>query len=497
MPGNEQMALRLARDMGAGFVVTGAVYARADSVVLQSRILDTESGELARAVEEVTGLLSDPTGAVETMRQRTLGAVATLTDPRLASWASPGDQPPGLESYRLLAAGFDRFFTAGQRLQLGTDNSEATRLNRQAAVLFVEAAGTDSSFVAPLLWATFAYSNTGDRAARDSLLQALAQRSGLSAWERALVEFQLADARSDSEEAYRRAQALVELSPETEWSFLLGYAANNTRRYRTAINVLEGVDPDLGWIKDFPSYWHLRVVSRHSLGDHAKELEDVGQLRARFPGDRDVGRMELVALAALGRSDELLAGVREAVAIGDRRVTVWLDWVAQELLAHGHSNIAREVLEVGLAHFNAFPTGGDRVGRAARARLLQVAGMHDEAQSAWEQLLELNPESDVYRARLGILAARSGDRAKARRIDAWLAEFGTRTGSVVFELNGGALAWRARIAAQLNEPDLATALIREALDRGWPNSYPLLHAMQDLEPLFGHAGFSAVLRPLD
>lgn len=495
--GDEEVALRLARELGAGYVVSGALYAHGDSVVFEGRILAAGTGEVVRAVGEVGGLLADPASAVETLRRRMLGSMATLTDARLASWASPGDQPPDLESYRLLAAGFDRFFTASRRRQLGTDNAEADRLNRQAAELFVQAAGSDSGFVTPLLWAVFARENGGDRAAADSLLQALARRTDLSPWERALMEYQRAHARADREEAYRRARALVELAPESEWLYALATAAYDTRRYHAAIAALERVDPDRGWIKDFPSYWHLRIETRHSMGDHAGELRDVRELRARFPADRDVPRMELIALAALGRSDELLARVHTALATGDRRVTPWLAWLAQELIAHGHRKTAERVVEAGLDHFQAPPPAGDeRFWLAARARLLEAAGRWEAARSVWEGLAARHPENDEYAAHLGVLAARRGDRTEAERIDARL-RAAARGPGAVFDPNGGPLIWRARIAAQLGERERATALIGEALDRGMRHGYLLLHAVRDLDPLRGYAPYDELLRPRD
>lgn len=495
-PADERAALRLARQMGAGLVVSGAVYARGDSLDLRSRILATRSGEVARAVGEVTGPRSDPALAVETLRKRTLGALATLTDARLASWSSPGDQPPDLDSYRLLSAGFDRFFMAGRHRQLGTRDAEATRLNREASALFLRAAGPDSGFVTPLLWAVFARDNAGDVAAADSLIQALGHRRDLSTWERALLEYQAAHARADREETYRRARTLAQLSPGSEWLYALAIAAYDTRRYRDAIAALQRIDPDRGWIREFPSYWHLRIEARHSLGDHAAELADVQELRARFPADRDVPRMELVALAALGRSDELLGRVHTALATGDPRVTPWLDWLAQELLAHGHARTAREVVQAGLAYFGAPPPSADeRSWLAARARLLEMAGRWDAARSIWERLAARYPEHQEYRARLGVLAARRGDRAEADSIDAWLGGFGSSFGAGPFDVNGGPLIWRARIAAQLGERDRATALIRRALDGGMRHGYLLLHAVKDLDPLRGYPPFDALLRP--
>lgn len=492
--GEDPAAAALAHRLGASLLVTGAFYARGDSVVLQSRIVSVQTGEVLRAVDEVAAPKSAPDRGVEALRQHVLGALATLTDPRLASWPDPGDLPPGLESYDLFARGLDRFLAADRNRELATPDSESKALNREAATLFVEAAGPDSAFVEPLVWAVFALQNAGYDAAADSLLGALQQRTDLSAWDRALMELQVAFARRDFDEAYRRAQTVVELSPGSEWQFVLASVAYDGRRYHTAIAALERIDPDRGWIKDWSSYWHLRIEARHSVGDHERELADVKQLEARFPGDLDAPRMELLALAALGRSDQLMSRVREATASGNDHVTRWLAWISEACEAHGHEKTAEQVRSVGLAYFRAPPPAGrEEFWLASRARLLTESAQWDSARVIWERLAKEHPHTTEYQGRLGVLAARRGDRAEAARVDAWLQHVNPSD----FGDDGGSLLWRARIAAQLGERDHAIQLIHEALHLGLTHSYLLLHAEKDFDPLRSYPPFAALLKSRD
>ncbi|MGH7556675.1 MAG: hypothetical protein ACREMD_02605, partial [Gemmatimonadota bacterium] len=246
-------------------------------------------------------------------------------------------------------------------------------------------------------------------------------------------------------------------------------------------------------IRGFTSYWHLRIEARHALGDHARELEDVGRLRARFPEDPDLPRLEMNALAALGREDALLARIEAGRATGDERILPWLGWVVEELEAHGHPALADRVLERALSIQMSRSTGGNGAGfnDSQAARLLYLAGRWEEAGRLWERLAAENPEALEYRARLGVLAARQGDRAEAERVDKWLEQIDP----AAFDLRGGPLVWRARIATHLGERDQALRLLRQALEGGLRHGYLLLHVDVDLEPLRDERVFHGLIQP--
>lgn len=307
-----------------------------------------------------------------------------------------------------------------------------------------------------------------------------------------MLEYQLAERGGDWDEAYDLAGELVERSPDSEWLYLLGLTAYRTRRYRAAIEALERVDPDRGWIREWGSYWHVRLEARHCLGDHVRELEDVDRFRRRVPDDEDLPRLELLALAAAGTPEELMSRVEEIVAAGTWRDAALLGWTAQERRAHGDAATARRVAAAGLGFIaSRAPPEPDARWWAAQARLLDAAHRRQEARAAWASLALEDPERIEYRGRLGVLAARRGDRAEAERIDRWLQGIAQPK----FDLNGGPLVWRARIAAQTGERERAAELVRSAIEGGLQHSYLLLHAVEDLAPLRGYPPFEALLRP--
>jgi hypothetical protein len=75
-----------------------------DSLLLQARITNAAMGEVLRAVGPVVAGTSDP-AAAEALAQQVIGALSTLLDSRLATWAGTASQPPNLQAYRVYATG--------------------------------------------------------------------------------------------------------------------------------------------------------------------------------------------------------------------------------------------------------------------------------------------------------------------------------------------------------------------------------------------------------
>jgi len=482
---------QLARSVGAGLLISGAFYNRGDSLVFQGHITRVATGEVLRALPEIAAPRAEPEQAVTQLGQRSRGALAALTDERLASWADPGSQPPSLDSYRLFAEGMDRFLLASRRQRVDGLNEESRRLNKEAADLFLAAAGTDSGFSAPLFWAAFARGNGGDSASASGLLHALERRGGLSGWERAVLRFALASERKDWDATYVAAQDLVDRSPDSEWLFTLGSSAYYARRFDAALAAFERLDPDRGWMRGWGPYWRMRILTRHVLGDHERELDDVRQLRARFPDDPNTPRLELLALAGAGRSAELLQRVTQALADRDTTIARWLAWTAQDARAHGDSATALRLAAAGIEFFDSFPESARTPDwEVTKARLLDAAHDWNRSHDAWSRLATRYPDTMEYQARLGVVAARRGARAEAERALTLLERFDPSE----FDLNGGRLVWQARIAAQLGMRERAVALLREARDLGFSYSDDVYHTIEDLEPLRDYEPYRALMR---
>jgi tetratricopeptide (TPR) repeat protein len=111
-----------------------------------------------------------------------------------------------------------------------------------------------------------------------------------------------------------------------------------------------------------------------------------------------------------------------------------------------------------------------------------------EALALYQELHDESPQNFTYLGRLGTIAARSGDRDEASRIDQELAAM---DGPYVF---GRALRWRALIAAVLGDADRAVGLLQQSYEAG--GSYGLwIHRDPDLAVIAGHPGFEELRRP--
>lgn len=96
-------------------------------------------------------------------------------------------------------------------------------------------------------------------------------------------------------------------------------------------------------------------------------------------------------------------------------------------------------------------------------------------------------DSLAYVEHLGILAARSGDRAEAESVTDWLAE------RPAAHLRGRHLHAQARIAAELGDAEWAIDRLRGALSRS--GAYTAIRRDYHLRRLRGRPDFEAVVTP--
>lgn len=459
---------------GAGLLVTGSYYAQGDSLVFQARIVDAATGAVLRGIDEVGGSRETVLSTLELLRQRATGALAGILDPRLVEWSQAASQPPGLEAYQRFADGLDLFFRGDYET---------------AAIALRESAELDSTFTAPLLWSLFAYANSGLYHTADSLAHALDARSDkLAPWDRAMLDHHLADFAGDRVGAYQAMRRVVELSPYSEWKYEVALTAYDLNQVEETVEVLESLDAERGWMREWPNYWGLLAVARHKLGDYRRELEVLRRGQDQHPGQLVPG--ELRALVALGAVEEVLDRVGELRGM-DQGYISEVSLLLDELNVHGHVEAIDMVVDSAIAWFEARPES-ERQRESTRRHLAMVL----YAGSRWDRAYELftglaseDPQHWGYQADLGLLAARRGDRAEALRISAWLAA------------RSDPYAWglitmrRAEIAAQLGLEE-AIELLESAFEEGL--QYRMwVHPPRNLEPLQGDPRFARMMQPRD
>lgn len=470
-------------------VVEGRLYRVGDSVQVRAAIRDPSTGVVLRALPPLTTPVAAPTGVLEPLRQRVLGALGTLYDRRIEAWADGPLRPPSYDAYQAFVAGIDRW---------------AARDLPGMADRFGLAGRLDPEFLTARLWLAWTESLMGRLAAADSLVEALrAHRDRMSPLERAWHDRQAALLDGDNEGSYRAAVRMEEIAPRSGWTVALASAALDVNRPRVAIEVLEGAGLEaLGPTRDHG--WSLLTVAYHMVGDYRRELE-ASERGIRVLGlDWDFAGPGVRALAALGRIDALTERIDALRAMppsayGVPRGPAALLAAATELRAHGFDDDARRLVDRTLD-----PTGGppspdrplDRAGAGLPARpddgagaaptligewlrmqTLYEMGLWDEARRRLEAVPS-GARSLPYRGLEALLAARAGDSETARRIDAELAAVDRP-----YDL-GETPAWRARIAAVLGENDRAVALVRRALAEGRSGQFrTALHTLRDFDAL--------------
>ncbi len=471
-------ALDVARELGAGTLVTGAYYQQADQLRFKAEIADAATGTLLHAIGPVSGPTSQPMAAVEPLRQRVLGALAAK-DPHVAKFA-----PPTLDAYREVMAGLEVWL---EKPEVGLEH-------------FRKAAELDPDYVPARLLvshALFELRRFGEgRAALDELAS---WRHLMSSFDRLCVDCVVL------RQEHRYAEALVPLREISALDPLnplitIGFADALvwTNHPHGAITVVERLG-----VLDMSNLPHVfpMCMALHMLGEHERELEVAREALERFPTLGGEFRWGLtgnavVALAALGRSDEASVLIEKVIGSpgesyvygGPDASETWMAWqAAAELAAHGWPEEGRRIAERVLERVppsEALPPWT----RWFQAVLMLQTDRPDDARALANAIDAENP-NDIYMVFLaGALAARLGDRQAAedvmRRIDELAGPYSFGADSYC----------RACIAAELGDREQAMELLHAALRDG--QQFDLtFHRNPFLDSLHGYPPFEEFLRP--
>jgi len=367
----------------AAFIVRGSYTKAADSVVIQAEVVDAHTGRVVRAVGPVSGPLSEPLVAVETLRQRLTGALATLIDRRLSRWTDAASQPTSFEAYRAFQEGLDAFFTD-------------TNGTAKAARLLVHASSLDSTFNLPLLWAVYAFGNSpaiGDSARADSVVRVLgARRERMPPFDRALLDALAAMRRNDAAGEYDGFRRVVAVAPNSEWIYKLAAAAVSLRRYTEADSLLSAIDPDAGWLRDWDMYAFMLAEIHYRVGRH-QESVDVARRLSAGRNDWDLVYETGRGLAALGHDREVLTLLDAELARREPRLDSYgLFAIIASARLHGHVTLARAIANRVLPVSPLRMRGGaDSIIARARYELLVLehTEMWDQTERSAKRLLEI------------------------------------------------------------------------------------------------------------
>ncbi len=482
---NDPAIWGLARETGAGIVVTGSFYREGETLYLQARALDAATGRVIGPVSSVDTPVGAAVSGIDVLRTRVLAALAPLADTvyhlRVAS------PPPTFQAYQAYLEGMQAF--------VGGDPATALRL-------YLEAADADPDWSMPRLAAAIMHQNLGDVAAADTLLASLdAERERLGPLERHTLDFALSMLRAEWGAAWVAMEAAARIAPGTINEYMVGEAHRRLNRPTLAIQALEALGPDRGELRGWLPYWRELTWSWGLLGRHDRALEAALEARSRHPRDLMALDLELQARAALGDVDGVQRLVEERLgspAGGLPSAADLMETAANALEARGDEVAAADFRERALAwHENRpAPERASVSSRFALARLLSQSGRPAEALPLLRSLLQERPDDPVVAARLGIVLARLGEADEARELSRLAGQWAPPVGrsGPLNTLQGAHTFRRAALHAWVGDVDEAVALLLQAQGEGLSFS-PRVADDPDLAPLRTDAGYRAWITP--
>ncbi len=467
----------LARETRAGMVVSGTYYRDGNNIRLQVQITDAARGKLIGTLDPVIRHQDSVTSGIEAVRERVMGLLAVTLDERIAGGAVATARPPTFEAYRAFNDGLERY------LANSSDSS--------AAAAFHLAFERDTSFLVPLIYAALVERNAGRYDEMDATTRILeARRAELSDYHQAWVDYNRARVDGDNEAAYRHIRRAAQLAPGSKSVYNTAFIAVETNRPRAALERLAQLDPERAPMRGWRDYWQVFTGANHLVGEFSAELEAARRGKIQYLDAPVFLYSELVALAALGQLDTLLALMPEAAA--STSPAEWaerLNGVVNEVAAH-QPDRAGPMVDSAVAWFERRPERerSEQWYRNQYQLALARAGRLEESKAILQDLAREYPDQWSLRANLGVLTAHMGGRAAAEDLSDWLAQLDLP------HLRGAHTAWRARIAAYLDQPEVAVQLLRQSIREG--QSYLWMHRDPAfVEGLANYTPFQELLRP--
>lgn len=462
----------------AQFIVTGYFSREGDSIAVVARVADAR-GRVLGSTEPVNTSM-DALGALERVRERVNGILATHLDERLRDVLTPGaTPPPTLRAYREHHAGLLAF----QQQQ----DSVAREHFRRAHTL-------DSTFIAPLIWKAIALGrppmNPQQAPEQAHVIQQIARRrADLTALDRHVLEFLEAQQRSDVDGSIAAIRQASDLAPGSFWTYWLAESLITAGRFDEGLATYEQIDRTYGWTHQYPRFWQS-FVEALSRVDHDRELEIAREARLVIPTLLNPLYFEARALGAMRRWPEFWRVVNEMRTFPDPNhrlgnllhvlgMALWTEAIFSEK-PHGDTLQANELVAEAIAWFAALPPSVSQgfTLRNQRASALMNGNRCDEARPILEQLVEERPRE--YRAHhvLGVCFARLGESARAEEVIDLLV---ARSDSAPWNY-----MWSAGIAAALGDQARAVSYLKKVRDRGYPLFrrfiFKYFDAMKDYAP---------------
>src|SRR5438477_611526 len=287
---------------GAGTVIAGSFYRQGDSLAFTADVTDASAGKVLAKIGPETAPRDAPLRGIEKVQARAMGGIAMMFDESYGLQGITFRVAPRYDAYREFATGEEAFY----RNQV---DSAAAHYNR--AVLL------DPTFVYPLLRMVYAYSGAHRYVQCDSILAIVSsRRETLSPFESAVLDDAAALSRGDLASSYRATQEMARVAPKSDYAkYGLAESAGESGHWREAVAILEHLDPENGMLRGRIFYYDYLTIALHLVGEHQRELAAAERGRRRYPDRLSVRLLEVRALAALGRAQDVDARISESLAL--------------------------------------------------------------------------------------------------------------------------------------------------------------------------------------
>ena len=467
----------LAKETGAGKVISGKYFLQGEDIQFHAEIFNTQKENLERILEPVSGPAANLIEAIELLQQQVMGELATLLDKKISEAMGWQEKPPTYEAYLEYLEGLQAFNRAEYK---------------KSIEFFSRALDLDPDFTYVLVSITAAYLNSQDFKNVESCVEKLNKSlDKLSPVNRIRVDYFGAFLKGNLEDAYNATRQIALVEKTQKRYYGLANNAIRINRPKEAVEILEKLNPNIGYLKGWVHYWTVLTVAHHMLGNHKKELKAARKGRKQYPEDIRAFENEARALAALGRMKEINNLIDKSLSLPPQIQSPFQIMLVtgQELRVHGYKEASLQVLERAVKWLESRTEEESRT-RSHRYRLGRVlyeAERWEEAQGIFEGLHNEFPDNIYYLGYLGSIAARKEDKENALRISSLLESIDR---PYIF---GSSTFYRACIASILGEKDNAVRLLREAFSEGW--NYRWLHPVTDFEPLRDYKPFQEFMKP--
>jgi tetratricopeptide (TPR) repeat protein/TolB-like protein len=442
--------LDLAREAAADIVVSGRIYRSRDSLQYQIQVTDAKTRTLLGTIGPVATANTDPIGGLVVASGRLMGLLATHFDDRLGKFSGAVPEPPTYEAYRQFSLGMDRYIQS---------DFEA------AATRFVAAYSRDTTFEAPLLFASISLSNLARYREADSLLDRLAaKRDQLTRYQQAWLDYRRALMAGQRRAALSSVRALDSLDPGSKATYNHAIEALENGYVEEAVSTLRSLSPDHGAMRGWVPYFEVLGTAYHLLGRFSDELAVGEDARRRFPDRRYALLPSVRALAALDRVPALEQLIARASTLppgpyGTSMQQLLLE-AGDELRAHGDSLQARSFYQRVLKADRSATEGSKPEQLLMRAAAERGLGRWGEVENSARALLRVDSLAPEYRGLLGTALVHLGRKTEAAAI---LSVVGNDRRPYLF---GVPQLAQARIAAALGDSDAAISHMTQSFAQG-------------------------------